>query len=64
MIIEVEIQQKYGKPRFYPISDDAKTLTDLLDRPTLTKEHLSKCKKAGWEVSIKAPAYRIEDFIE
>lgn len=63
MIIDVEIQQKYGKPRFYPISSDAKVLTDLIGKPTLTKEHLSKCKAAGWEVNIKAPEYRIEDFV-
>jgi len=63
MIIEVEVQQKYGKPRFYPVSSYAKLLTELIGKPTLTPEHLAKCKKAGFEINIKAPEYKVEDFI-
>jgi len=63
MIIEVEVKQKYGKPRFYPISSYAKLLTELMGKPTLTTEHLAKCRKAGFQISIKAPEYRVEDFI-
>ncbi len=64
MIIEVEVQQKYGKPRFYPISDDAKILTKLLDRPTLTADHLDLCQEHGWSVEIKAPKYDLKQFLK
>lgn len=64
MIIEVEVKQRYGKPRFYPISDQAKLLTDLIGKPTLTTEHLAKCKAAGYEINIRAPSYTLEDFVK
>jgi hypothetical protein len=64
MKIEVEIHQKYGKPRFYPRSDDAHFLAKLIDKPTLTATHLEMCNGYGWEVEIKAPKYELKQFLK
>lgn len=63
MKIEVEVQQKYGKPRFYPRSNDALFLAKLMDKPTLTADHLQLCNEHGWEVEIKAPKYELKQFL-
>lgn len=64
MKIEVTVQQKYGKPRFYPSSDDAHFLTSLIGKPTLTAEHLQLCNGYGWQVEIKAPKYELKQFLK
>lgn len=50
MIIEFMPRTLYGKEYFYPSSKDAKTLCQLIKRPTLTPKHLEICKDAGWKV--------------
>ena len=64
MKIEVEVHQRYGKPRFYPANDDAKFLTSLLGKPTLTTEHLEQCNAHGWDVVISAPKYELKQFLK
>lgn len=63
MQIVVEIQSVWGKKRFYPLSEDAKTLTELLKKPTLTIDHLTICKKAGWVVEIHNKILDLDDFL-
>jgi len=64
MKIEVEVHQKYGKPRFYPANDDAKFITRLIGSPTLTTAHLTACDEWGWEIDIKSPKYELKQFIK
>lgn len=58
--IEVLLKRIYGVERFYPISDDAKTLCALLESQTLTKEKLRIIKDAGWQLVIKTEEYVLD----
>jgi len=64
MIIAVEPEKIFGKERFYPVSDEAKTLCKMLKKPTLTLEHLQICEEAGWKVEIVVPKFTLQDFVE
>jgi hypothetical protein len=64
MKIEVEIHQKYGKPRFYPANNEAQFIAKLLDKPTLTAAQLELCDGYGWDVEIKSPKYDLKQFIK
>jgi hypothetical protein len=50
MIIEFYQKKLYGKTYLYPSNHSAETICKLINRPTLTKEHLRICKEAGWEI--------------
>ena len=64
MIIEVLYQPRYGKNLFYPVSNDAKTLCELTRTVTLTMAQLATCKKAGWDISIKAASTPLDHIFE
>lgn len=49
-IIEVQVKSVYGQDRIYPINDQAKRMTDLLGRKTLTSADISKIKDMGFKV--------------
>lgn len=57
MNIEVVRKVAYGNERFYPLSDDAKFMVDVIGRPSLTRRHLQLFKQRGWEIVLKAPQY-------
>jgi hypothetical protein len=59
--IEVLLRRVYGNERFYPASQDAKVLCDLLKAHTLTKEQLKLCKESGWGVVIKTEEYNLDE---
>jgi hypothetical protein len=50
MLIEFYQRKLYGKNYLYPHSDDARTICELINRPTLTLKHLRICKGAGWRI--------------
>lgn len=52
MKIIVSLRSKWGKDLFYPVSADAKFLTQLTGRPTLLKQQLKLCAERGYDVSI------------
>lgn len=60
MKIEVVHNVLYGKNRFYPNNDDAKTLCDLMKTKSFTEEHLKRCKKAGWEVTVITKQFNLD----
>lgn len=55
--IDVLLRRVYGNERFYPISEDAKVVTNLMQVQTLTKDQLKFCKDSGWQVSVKTEEY-------
>ncbi len=64
MQIEVEVRQNYGKPRFYPISDDAHFLANLIGKPTLSAKILEMCDAYKWVVEIRSPKYELKHFLK
>lgn len=48
--IEVQVKSVYGQDRIYPINDQAKRMTDLLGRKTLTSADINKIKDMGFKV--------------
>jgi hypothetical protein len=57
--VKIEVFRKvaYGKERFYPLNDDAKFMTDVIGRPSLTRRQLNLFKVRGWEITLKTPQY-------
>lgn len=55
MDITVTPKNIWGKELFYPVSDDAKFLADLMERPAFLKRHLKKCDGYGWDISVIYP---------
>ena len=55
--IGVTYRSAYGHRRFYPKSDDAKILCELLGSKTLTERELRICKEGGWDVEIYEPRH-------
>ncbi len=51
--IEFFAKRLYGSEYYYPASPDALTVCKLINKPTLTLEHLRICKEAGWDVKQK-----------
>ncbi len=57
MKIEIIRKFAYGRERFYPISDDAKFMTEVIGRPSLTRRQLNLFKKRQWEIVLKIPQH-------
>jgi hypothetical protein len=60
MQIEVLIKRVYGKERFYPVNEIAKTICRVLQSQTLTKDQLLIFKQDGWTVIIQTEKYELE----
>jgi len=57
MKIEIVRKVAYGMERFYPLNNDAKFLTEIVGRPSLTRRQLKLIKEWGWEIVLKTPEY-------
>ncbi len=60
VLIEVLVERVYGIERFYPYNDNAKLLSKITKRPTLTKKQLMMIKQAGWQVIARYKDYVLE----
>lgn len=63
MDVEFTLKTVYGKEYYYPASPDAKTICKLINRPTLTIQHLRICKDAGWTVKKTHPITEDKEII-
>jgi hypothetical protein len=59
---KIIIQPKhiYGSYYFYPISDFAKLLCELIKRPTLTRDQLKACAEFGIKIDLKSRDYEFD----
>jgi len=49
----------YGKTRYYPINETAKTICNLMNKKTFSRDHLKLCDQAGWEVDVQYPEFAL-----
>jgi hypothetical protein len=57
--LEVLVKKVYGNERFYPVSNDAKMVCELMKTTTLTRDQLRFCKDGGWRVTVKSEEYSL-----
>lgn len=57
--LEVLVKKVYGNERFYPVSEDAKMICELMRVTTLTKDQLKYCRDGGWKVAVKTEEYSL-----
>jgi hypothetical protein len=64
MNIEVNHKSRYGKDSFYPISEDAKFLSQVIGKKGFMLKHLTLFKNRGWSVVITAIPQSLEEYLK
>lgn len=64
MNIVVCLKRVWGKELFYPVSDDAKFITQLTERPTILDHQLKLCLDKGWKVEAQTEQLNISDYLK
>jgi hypothetical protein len=52
MLIEVEVRDVYGQPKYYPVCDKAKLFTEIAGMKTLPIDILKKIEMLGYRVAV------------
>jgi hypothetical protein len=52
MLIEVEVRDVYGQPKYYPVCDKAKLFAEIAGMKTLPPDILKKIEMLGYRVTV------------
>jgi hypothetical protein len=52
MLIEVEVRDVYGQPKYYPVCDKAKLFAEIAGMKTLPIDILKKIEMLGYRVAV------------
>jgi hypothetical protein len=52
MMIEVEVRDVYGQPKYYPVCDKAKLFAEIAGMKTLPLDILKKIEMLGYRVAV------------
>jgi hypothetical protein len=52
MMIEVEVRDVYGQPKYYPVCDKAKLFAEIAGMKTLPIDILKKIEMLGYRVAV------------
>ena len=64
MNIEVQHKAIWGHDMFYPLSDDAKFLCQVVGKKGFSVKHLSLFKEKGWNVLITAIPQSLDEYLK
>jgi len=63
MNIDVTYKMSYGRELFYPVSNDAKWLAELMERNSFKLKHLEKLVKSNWNVTVRGCPLTVDFFL-
>ncbi len=55
MSFDFEMRVEYGNLRYFPLSEDAKLLLELMNRKVLHHAEIKLMRMGGWDVEVNEP---------